>query len=187
MQKFGISTNNQNKIDQLPHAFNHSGTYTITELPVKNSALRNADNNVVIKSAVNRRRSSSGDRSYRNWCERTLDMFEIISKIGEGSYGQVYKARDKNTGKFLIAIYLIKILSSLYAYLDFISGEKVALKKVRLEKERSGFPITAIREIKILQNLKHRNIINLREIVTDKKDALDFKRVSVMFFSLFLN
>ena len=46
-----------------------------------------------------------------------------------------------------------------------------------MENERSGFPITAIREIKILQNLKHANIINLREIVTDKKDVLEFKKV----------
>ena len=53
----------------------------------------------------------------------------------------------------------------------------MALKKVRLENERGGFPITAIREIKILQNLKHKNIIHLREIVTDKKDVLDFKKV----------
>lgn len=58
------------------------------------------------------------------------------------------------------------------------SGERVALKKVRLENERGGFPITAIREIKILQNLKHTNIINLREIVTDKKDVLEFKKVT---------
>lgn len=47
--------------------------------------------------------------------------------------------------------------------------------------ERGGFPITAIREIKILQNLKHKNIVNLREIITNKKDALDFKKVSLIY------
>lgn len=53
----------------------------------------------------------------------------------------------------------------------------MALKKVRLENEKEGFPITAVREIKILRQLNHKNIVNLREIVTDKSDALDFRKV----------
>lgn len=57
-------------------------------------------------------------------------------------------------------------------------GTFVALKKVRLENEKEGFPITAVREIKILRQLNHKNIVNLREIVTDKQDALDFKKVN---------
>lgn len=55
------------------------------------------------------------------------------------------------------------------------SGGLVALKKVRLENEKEGFPITAVREIKILRQLNHPNIVNLIEIVTDKQDALEFK------------
>lgn len=54
-------------------------------------------------------------------------------------------------------------------------GEMVALKKVRLENEKEGFPITAVREIKILRQLNHPNIVNLMEIVTDKQKALDFR------------
>lgn len=52
----------------------------------------------------------------------------------------------------------------------------VALKKVRLDNEKEGFPITAIREIKILRQLNHQSIINMKEIVTDKEDAVDFKK-----------
>lgn len=52
----------------------------------------------------------------------------------------------------------------------------MALKKVRLDNEKEGFPITAIREIKILRQLKHRSVVNMKEIVTDKQDALDFKK-----------
>ena len=52
----------------------------------------------------------------------------------------------------------------------------MALKKVRLENEKEGFPITAVREIKILRQLNHANVVNLREIVTDKSDAVDFKK-----------
>lgn len=56
------------------------------------------------------------------------------------------------------------------------AGELVALKKVRLDNEKEGFPITAIREIKILRQLNHRSVVNMKEIVTDKQDALDFKK-----------
>ncbi|XP_068940683.1 cyclin-dependent kinase 13 [Petaurus breviceps papuanus] len=87
-----------------------------------------------------------------DWGKRCVDKFDIIGIIGEGTYGQVYKARDKDT------------------------GEMVALKKVRLDNEKEGFPITAIREIKILRQLTHQSIINMKEIVTDKEDALDFKK-----------
>lgn len=52
----------------------------------------------------------------------------------------------------------------------------MALKKVRLDNEKEGFPITAIREIKILRQLKHCSVVNMKEIVTDKQDALDFKK-----------
>ena len=61
-----------------------------------------------------------------------------------------------------------------------VAGDLVALKKVRLENEKEGFPITAVREIKILRQLNHRNIINLKEIITDKRDAKDFRKVSVL-------
>ena len=57
-----------------------------------------------------------------------------------------------------------------------VPGELVALKKVRLDNEKEGFPITAIREIKILRQLNHRSVVNMKEIVTDKQDALDFKK-----------
>ncbi|XP_028159844.1 cyclin-dependent kinase 12-like isoform X1 [Ostrinia furnacalis] len=91
----------------------------------------------------------------KDWGEKCVDGFQVITQIGEGTYGQVYKAKDKNTGSL------------------------VALKKVRLENEKEGFPITAVREIKILRQLNHKNIVNLREIVTDKQDAMDFRKVSV--------
>lgn len=52
----------------------------------------------------------------------------------------------------------------------------MALKKVRLENEKEGFPITAVREIKILRQLNHQNVVKLNEIVTDKQDALEFRK-----------
>jgi len=58
----------------------------------------------------------------------------------------------------------------------YLPGHFVALKKVRLENEKEGFPITAVREIKILRQLNHPNIVRLHEIVTDKQDALEFRK-----------
>ena len=53
----------------------------------------------------------------------------------------------------------------MYLATDKKNGDQVALKKIRMDTEKEGFPITAIREIKLLKNLHHANIINLREIV----------------------
>lgn len=78
-----------------------------------------------------------------NW-SRDVSDFEEIEQIGEGTYGQVWMGRDKR------------------------SGEIVALKKVRMDQEKEGFPVTAIRELKMLRSLQHENIVNLKEIVTGK-------------------
>ena len=51
---------------------------------------------------------------------------------------------------------------------DRDTGEVVALKRINTEQEENGFPITAIREVKILKALNHSNIVNLKEIVTSK-------------------
>ncbi len=91
-----------------------------------------------------------------DWGERSIELYEIVGKVGEGTYGEVFKAVLKNS-------------------METETQEQFGLKKVRLENEKEGFPITAVREIKILRQLRHKNIINLKEIVTDKQDATDFK------------
>lgn len=48
------------------------------------------------------------------------------------------------------------------------TGVLVALKKIRLEAEKDGFPITAMREIKLLQMLRHPNVVRLHEMMTTK-------------------
>lgn len=79
------------------------------------------------------------------WGARSVERFERQEQVGEGTYGQVYRAVDGET------------------------HELVALKKVRMDNEKKeGFPITAIREIKILKKLHHKNVVRLKEIVTSK-------------------
>ena len=48
--------------------------------------------------------------------------------------------------------------------------------QVRLDNEREGFPITAVREIKILRQLQHPNIVHLKDVLTDKSDATAFRK-----------
>ena len=67
-----------------------------------------------------------------------------------------------------------------------LNQEQYALKKVRLENEKEGFPITAVREIKILRQLRHKNIISLKEIVTDKQVS-QLRQFEVLSSSAFLS
>ncbi|XP_012572350.1 cyclin-dependent kinase G-2 [Cicer arietinum] len=72
---------------------------------------------------------------------RSVDEFERLNKIDEGTYGVVYRAKDKKT------------------------GEIVALKKVKMEKEKEGFPLTSLREINILLSFHHPYIVDVKEVV----------------------
>mmetsp|Transcript_36367 Transcript_36367/g.85048 ORF Transcript_36367/g.85048 Transcript_36367/m.85048 type:complete len:300 (-) Transcript_36367:390-1289(-) len=86
-----------------------------------------------------------------------MDRYQKIEKpgqatIGEGTYGVVYKAREKAT------------------------GDVVALKRIRLEVEDEGIPSTALREISLLRELTHENIVLLRDCVqSDGKLYLVFE------------
>uniref|UniRef100_T1J0E3 cyclin-dependent kinase n=1 Tax=Strigamia maritima TaxID=126957 RepID=T1J0E3_STRMM len=81
-----------------------------------------------------------------------MEGFHKIEKIGEGTYGVVYKAKDKDTGRV------------------------VALKKIRLETESEGVPSTAIREISLLKELDHPNVVRLLDVVNaDRKLYLVFE------------
>nr|XP_019044313.1 CMGC/CDK/CRK7 protein kinase [Kwoniella bestiolae CBS 10118]OCF23243.1 CMGC/CDK/CRK7 protein kinase [Kwoniella bestiolae CBS 10118] len=72
------------------------------------------------------------------------DMYVLLSHVGEGTYGKVYKARNTDTGRM------------------------VALKKIRLEGEKDGFPVTAMREIKLLQGVRQGNVVRLLEIMVSQ-------------------
>jgi CTD kinase subunit alpha len=69
------------------------------------------------------------------------------SVVGAGTYGKVFKA---------IHIY---------------TRDKVALKKIRMEGERDGYPVTAVREIRLLQHLRHKNVVALQEVMVEKNDC----------------
>ena len=81
-----------------------------------------------------------------------IDKYEKLQQVGEGTYGIVHKARDVDT------------------------NEIYALKAIRLESEEEGIPSTAIREIALLKELQHPNIVRLVNVLhTDKKLTLVFE------------
>ncbi|KAB8069870.1 kinase-like domain-containing protein [Aspergillus leporis] len=71
-----------------------------------------------------------------------MENYQKIEKVGEGTYGVVYKARELSHPNRI-----------------------VALKKIRLEAEDEGVPSTAIREISLLREMKHPNVVRLFNIV----------------------
>lgn len=99
-------------------------------------------NPLVGSGSSNRRRSLQLRNSHPTiqGC-RSVYCYERLNHIEEGSYGVVFRARDKET------------------------GEIVALKKIKMDQEKNGFPITSLREIHTLMMVKHENIVHVREIV----------------------
>ncbi|CAK0742703.1 Cyclin-dependent kinase B1-1 [Coccomyxa viridis] len=81
-----------------------------------------------------------------------MDQYVKLEKIGEGTYGKVYKAKEKNTGRL------------------------VALKKTRLEMEEEGVPSTALREVSLLQMLNESNhvvkLLCVQHVEENKKPVL---------------
>lgn len=70
--------------------------------------------------------------------------YKRLEKIGEGTYGVVYKAIFKPTQQL------------------------VALKKIKLEGETEGVPATSVREICTLKELNHPNVVELIDVILEK-------------------
>lgn len=80
-----------------------------------------------------------------------LETYVKLDKLGEGTYATVFKGRSKLTENL------------------------VALKEIRLEHEE-GAPCTAIREVSLLRNLKHANIVTLHDLIhTERSLTLVFE------------
>ncbi|MFS7984436.1 putative protein-serine/threonine kinase CMGC-CDK-CRK7-CDK9 family [Helianthus anomalus] len=80
----------------------------------------------------------------KGWVPRRADSFEKLDKIGQGTYSNVYRARDLDQGKI------------------------VALKKVRFDNLDPESVRFMAREIHILRKLNHPNVIKLEGLVTSR-------------------
>ncbi|KAK9146853.1 hypothetical protein Sjap_006756 [Stephania japonica] len=88
--------------------------------------------------------SAVAGEAIKGWTPRRADSFEKIDKIGQGTYSNVYKARDTLTGKI------------------------VALKKVRFDNLEPESVKFMAREILILRRLDHPNVVKLEGLVTSR-------------------
>ncbi|XP_042398138.1 probable serine/threonine-protein kinase At1g54610 [Zingiber officinale] len=88
--------------------------------------------------------SNVAGEAIKGWTPRRADTFEKIDKIGQGTYSNVYKARDMLTGKI------------------------VALKKVRFDNMEPESVKFMAREILILRQLDHVNVVKLEGLVTSR-------------------
>lgn len=79
------------------------------------------------------------------------EVYQLVNQVGEGTFGKVYKARN------------------------VLTGALVALKRIKVEAEKDGFPVTALREIKLLQSLSNTNVVSLREMMVSKGMAKPHK------------
>ena len=111
-----------------------------------------------IKKEIYRTRLSSiKETSCRN-----VNNYKIIEEhIGEGTFGMVFKAEY--------------IGDPIYAEKNRIP-KKVALKKIKMEDSKEGFPITALREIMLMKKCHHENILEILEIVTSKIYTKNIKK-----------
>lgn len=73
---------------------------------------------------------------------RSVEQYDKLNDIEEGAYGWVARAKELATGRV------------------------VALKRLKIDpKDRGGLPVTGLREIQILKDCDHRNVVKLREVV----------------------
>ncbi|TYZ68538.1 hypothetical protein PybrP1_000162 [[Pythium] brassicae (nom. inval.)] len=91
------------------------------------------------------------------WYVGDIESYSIIDKVGSGTYGEVFKCQHK------------------------VTKDIVALKKLRPDVEKNGFPVTSIREMKILKFLKHPNVVALKEIVSSSAPPKEGKRPPLYF------
>lgn len=91
--------------------------------------------------------SKVAGKAIEGWAPRRVDTFQKLDKIGQGTYSNVYKARDLITGKI------------------------VALKKVRFDTVEADSVKFMAREIIVLRRLDHPNVIKLEGLVTSRMSS----------------
>ena len=83
-----------------------------------------------------------------------IGEYTLTKKLGEGTFGEVHMARHIRT------------------------GQVYALKKILMHNEKDGFPITALREVKLLKMLSHPNILKLEEMAVERQAGTIYMRAT---------
>ncbi|CAL6106451.1 Kinase [Hexamita inflata] len=74
-----------------------------------------------------------------------LSRYKKQAKLGEGTYGEVFRVQDTENNEIL------------------------AMKKIQVENDEEGIPGTAIREISLLRELNHENVVKIRRVICQNR------------------
>ena len=89
---------------------------------------------------------------------RSTECYKFLEKVGQGTYGEVWRCKEKFT------------------------GEMVALKRMTQQRDhRNGVSVTALREVRLLNRYKHKNIVGLKEVVTSLHRDQDAKSLGAIY------
>jgi len=101
-----------------------------------------------------------------------MQKYEKLEKIGEGTYGTVFKGRNRET----MEIVALKRVRLGLKFFSFFVNQKNLIKKNIPDEDDEGVPSSALREICLLKELKHKNIVRLYDVLhSDKKLTLVFE------------
>lgn len=139
----------------LPDEVNVNDQFNVTPDPEDWDDLPDIEK-IMHKQAMDKRRKERQDEAIGKLpvyypglkgCQH-ISEYAILNVIAEGTYGEVFRGKNTRT------------------------DEIVALKRFKMEKEREGFPITALREINMLLKAgSHENVVNVKEILVGRKET----------------
>lgn len=112
--------------------------------PKSRSTVKNSDKETVSYTSILDGSKRSVPKALNCGSCRSVNEFEKLNRVGEGTYGIVYRAKDTK------------------------NGEIVALKKMRTDHEHDGTSVSSLREINILLNIRHKNIVELKEVAVGR-------------------
>ena len=149
-----MKLNGMHTNNPISHNHHHIQSYqSLSSMAMSDAS--NAMATMLMLKPLNRnsRRASMSELGYGK-----IESYNKLDKLGEGTYATVYKGQST------------------------INGSYVALKEIRLEHEE-GAPCTAIREVSLLRQLKHANIVTLHDIIyTEKSLTLVFEYLVINFY-----
>jgi serine/threonine protein kinase len=90
---------------------------------------------------MDRSGGSDANREEQKFGHGKIENIQKTETLGEGAYGVVYKGINQ------------------------INKEVIALKKIKLETQSEGVPSTTIREISVLREINHENVVKLKDVI----------------------
>ncbi|GAA5936569.1 uncharacterized protein JCM15063_001924 [Sporobolomyces koalae] len=104
-----------------------------------------------------------------------IDEYTLQQKLGEGTFGVVYKGIRGKENEVVSAEEREVEKQNWHRGLRVKKGDVVALKQIIFHNEGDGLPITSVREIRILKQLDHPNVVPVVDMALDPGDSSKFQ------------